>query len=225
MAGMDNPYEIGPGLFMNPDLNRPGPSVGVILAAGGSKRLGHPKQLIEIGGVPLIVRTVEAALGVVAIDQVIVVLGANADRIRPLLEPLEVTLIETSAWPDGLSQSIRTAVNTIEARLPGTGAALFTLCDQPHLDSAALTEITAAGSASTSSVVAAKYDNHPGAPCLIDRRHFDFLKKLEGDEGARSLFQKISPEDLTLVDLPQLSLDLDTPADLERWHRDQPDDD
>ena len=81
MAGMDNPYEIGPGLFMNPDLNRPGPIVGVILAAGGSKRLGHPKQLIEIGGVPLIVRTVEAALGVVAIDQVIVVLGANADRI------------------------------------------------------------------------------------------------------------------------------------------------
>lgn len=218
---MDNRCGTEPDQFMNPKHAPTGSVVGVVLAAGGSTRLGHPKQLIEIDGIPLILRIVRAAKAVPAIDRIIVVLGANADQIRPLLDPLDVTIIETTQWQAGLSQSIRSAIVTIEARFPETSAALFTLCDQPYLDAAALRAITAAGSTSNCAVVAAEYDNHPGAPCLINRRHFDFLKQLEGDEGARALFKKLDPSELSLVDLPQLSLDLDTPADLDRWNRDQ----
>lgn len=186
--------------------------------------MGHPKQLIEIEGESLIERVVQATLAVPELDHLIVVLGANAAAIRPRLLSLPVIVTETSSWQAGLSQSIHAAIDIVDRDFPETQSVLFTLCDQPHLDTAALSAVIEYAAKTVDSVVAAEYDNHPGPPCLIDRCHFNFLRRLEGDQGARALFQQLPADDLALVDLPQLALDLDTPKDLARWRREQTDD-
>src|SRR3954467_3092348 len=77
-----------------------------ILAAGASTRMGAPKQLLELDGQPLLLRTVEAALASSAWP-VVVVLGANAEKIRPTLARLPVLLTENPAWAEGMAASIR----------------------------------------------------------------------------------------------------------------------
>ncbi|MBT5903856.1 MAG: nucleotidyltransferase family protein [Opitutaceae bacterium] len=201
-----------------------GKIVGVVLAAGGSKRLGHPKQLVEIDGSPLIVRAVDALLAVPEITDILVILGAHAAKIRPLLSSCSraVQLVDVPDWNDGLSRSIRAALAEIGRNIPDARSALFTLCDQPNLDHRAIKALVATAESTPASIVAAQYDGHPGAPCLIDQRHFEFLSRIEGDQGARALFSAVNPADIAGVDLPQLSLDLDTPEDLQQWQNSQP---
>ena len=81
----------------------------VILAAGLSARMGSPKQLLEIGGRPLVLRASEAALES-PVWPVVVVLGAHAERIRPLFARLPVLVVENPTWQEGMASSIRATV-------------------------------------------------------------------------------------------------------------------
>lgn len=197
----------------------PGGTVGIILAAGGSRRMGQPKQLIKINGTPLIVRTIQAAMAIPELNHIVVVLGAAEDVIRPHIEALPVTIITCPTWDQGRAESMRRAIEVMERDAAGCDAALFMLCDQPRLDTAALQQLIRARTETGRRVVAARYNTHPGAPCLIDRTHFNALKRITGDQGARALLNQLAPTEITLVDLPQLALDLDTPADLQRWRQ------
>jgi len=84
----------------------------VILAAGASVRMGSPKQLLPVGGRPLVVRAAEAALASEAWP-VIVVLGANEEQISPALARLPVLTIENSAWSEGMASSIRAGITAL----------------------------------------------------------------------------------------------------------------
>ena len=207
---------------MTPD-SRNGPRiVGVVLAAGASQRLGHPKQLVEVEGSPLIIRAANALVAVAEITEVVVVLGAHAGEIRPPLESLPVKIIEISDWEEGLSRSLRAGIAEIRHHIPTADAALFTLCDQPALDHRAIQSLVDTSKNSPTSIVAAGYDGNPGAPCLVNRQHFEFLSHIDGDQGARALFSAVDSSEIALVDLPHLSVDLDTPEDLQRWRESRP---
>jgi molybdenum cofactor cytidylyltransferase len=207
---------------MTPDSGSGTKFVGVVLAAGSSQRLGHPKQLVKVDGSPLIVRAASALLDVPDITRVVVVLGAHAAKIRPLLDSLPVKIIEISDWKEGLSRSLRTGIAEIQDNMPSAEAALFTLCDQPALDHQAIQSLVDTKKNSSAGIVAARYDGHPGAPCLVNRRYFEFLSQIEGDQGARALFSAVDPSEIALVDLPHLSLDLDAPEDLRQWRDSRP---
>lgn len=184
----------------------------VILAAGASSRLGQPKQLLELDGRPLLVRTVEAALASAAWP-VVVVLGANAEAIRPVLAGLPVLVTENAAWPEGMAASIRAGTETLQQFSRHLDAALVALCDQPAFSATIIAQLVAAQHASGRSIVAARYSGRLGAPALFLRRHFSTLASLTGEEGARALLNG-DPAEITAVDLPALALDLDTPADV-----------
>ncbi len=184
----------------------------LILAAGASSRLGQPKQLLEIDGRPLLVRTVEAALAS-ASWPVVVVLGANAEAIRPVLAGLPVLVTENAAWPEGMAASIRAGTETLQQFSRHLDAALVALCDQPAFSAAIIAQLVAAQHDSGRSIVAARYSGRLGAPALFLRRHFSTLASLTGEEGARTLLNG-DPAEITAVDLPALALDLDTPADV-----------
>lgn len=207
---------------MTPDAGSCAKIVGVVLAAGASRRLGHPKQLVQVEGSPLIVRAVNALLSVPEITEVVVVLGAHAAKIRPLIDCLSVKIIEISDWEEGLSRSLRAGITEIRHHIPTTDAALFTLCDQPALDHQAIQSLVDARKNSPAGIVAARFDDHPAAPCLVDCQYFEFLSHIEGDQGARALFSAVDPSAIALVDLPHLSLDLDTPEDLQQWRDSRP---
>lgn len=101
----------------------------VVLAAGGSTRMGQPKQLLTFGGRTLLRRTAEVALGAGG-DPVFVVLGAGAEQVASELDGLNVTAVVNGEWAAGPGTSVRAGIAALE-RLPGVEAAVFLLCDQP----------------------------------------------------------------------------------------------
>lgn len=183
----------------------------VILAAGASTRMGTPKQLLELGGRTLLVRTVEAALASTAWP-VVVVLGAHAEKIRPRLARLPVLVTENAAWPEGMAASIREGVTTLQQFSRRLDAAIIALCDQPAFSAEVIAQLIAAQRTTHQSIVAARYGGRPGAPALFLRQHFHALAHLTGEEGARTLLHA-EPARVATVDLPALATDLDTPED------------
>jgi molybdenum cofactor cytidylyltransferase len=183
----------------------------VILAAGGSARMGEPKQLLPLGGRPLIARAAEAALAA-PVWPVVVVLGAHAEKIRPLLARLPVLVAENPAWTEGMASSLRTGIGTLQQFSRSLDGALVALCDQPALSAAVIGQLIAYQRATGRSIVAARYNGRNGAPALFLREHFPTLATLTGEEGARALLNPGSDR-IATVDLPALATNLDTPAD------------
>lgn len=183
-----------------------------ILAAGASTRMGEPKQLLEVRGKPLLLHTVEAALASTAWP-IVVVLGAHAEKIRPILAPYPVLITENPAWSEGMAASIRAGVTTLQQFSRGLDAALIALCDQPGFSTDTIARLVAVQRTSGRSIAAAHYAGRHGAPALFLREHFPTLTALTGEEGARALLND-DPSRVASVDLPELALDLDTPADV-----------
>ncbi len=195
----------------------------VLLAAGASVRMGKPKQLIEAGGKALVVRAVEAALASAAWP-VVVVLGANAEKIRPMLARLPVLVAENPTWGEGMASSLRAGVNTLRTFSRALDGALVAVADQPAFSAGAIAQLVDAragqvlpGSPPTvRSIVAARYAGRLGVPALFGREHFAALAALTGEEGARHFLAAHAAE-TAAVDLPELAVDLDTPEDFAAW--------
>lgn len=202
------------------DRNIPGPPrrVGaIVLAAGASVRMGAPKQLLEISGQPVLVRVVEALLAA-PVWPVVVVLGANAEQLHPLLAPFPVLITENEAWPEGMASSIRAGVTTLQQFSRALDGALIALCDQPAFSTDTVRRILRAQEDTGCSIVASRYAGRQGAPALFAKRHFAALAALTGEEGARALLNG-DPSQVAAIDAPELAFDLDTPADYEAFQR------
>ncbi|HEX5656783.1 MAG TPA: nucleotidyltransferase family protein [Polyangiales bacterium] len=173
-----------------------------VLAAGGSTRMGQPKQLLALHGQPLIVRVLEATAG---LAHVAVVLGANAQAISAAIP--DVHILPNPRWSEGMATSLHTAVYW--AQRLGVDALLVCTCDQPLLSRAHLEQL-----ALTGTTAASRYNGALGVPALIEAHHFAQLLRIEGDRGAASLLR--SGIAVTAIDWPDGAVDLDTPEDVER---------
>lgn len=188
----------------------------VILAAGKSKRLGQPKQLLHFRGKSLIRRVVDEAAAV-NYRPIVVVLGADQppnELIRKELRGAEVTLIDNGAWQQGIGTSIRAGVNEV-ADNPEVDAVLLLTCDQPFVDAPLLDHLKAAYERTKKQVIASAYDGTLGIPALFDRSCFDELLQLGDGEGAKKLILR-EPSRIKLVLFPGGAVDIDTPADFLR---------
>jgi molybdenum cofactor cytidylyltransferase len=189
----------------------------ILLAAGASVRMGRPKQLLSIDGRPLIARAAEAALASPAWP-VVVVLGAHAEKIRPALARWPLLVVQNFRWQEGLASSIRAGLETIENFSRGIDAALISPIDQPAFSADVIARLVTALHAGGKTMASARYADRLGSPALFRRAHFDSLRGLRGDEGARSILAALSG-DVAAVEFPGLSLDLDTPEDFEKFCR------
>jgi CTP:molybdopterin cytidylyltransferase MocA len=183
----------------------------IVLAAGASSRMGEPKQLLPLGGRPLVVRTVDALLAS-TVWPVVVVVGAHHDRVRPLLARHPVLISENAAWSEGLASSIRAGIGTLQEFSRDLDAALVTLCDQPAFSAEIVARLIATMNDSGRSIVAARYGGRWGVPALFRREHFGTLAALTGEAGARDFLNR-DPDGVTGVELPELAIDVDTPGD------------
>lgn len=185
----------------------------MLLAAGGSRRLGRPKQLLRYRGRPLLLRAAEAARGGLPGSPLIVVVGAEELRVRLALRRARygAVVVRNAAWHEGMATSLRLG---LAAAHRSAQAALVLLVDQPLIDAAALARLAAAWRRRPGVPAAARCDGRIGAPAILPRRRWHALKHLRGDEGARALLRASST--LTLVDLPQAGVDVDSPADVRR---------
>jgi molybdenum cofactor cytidylyltransferase len=186
----------------------------LILAAGGSSRMGKAKQLLEIGGKPLVARAVDAALDSGA-GPVVVVLGADSERILARISGRGIIAVNNPEWASGLASSIRAGLAALLAAEPALEAVLIAPCDQPAL-SAEVIQRLAAAHRSSGRISAARYGGRNGAPAVFGREHFGALSALSGDEGARRLLNS-DPGKVSAVELPELGADIDTPGDYAAW--------
>jgi xanthine dehydrogenase accessory factor len=189
-------------------------SAVVILAAGGSRRLGRPKQLVEIEGQSLVRRAAEAALSAGS-GSVHVVVGAEVVRVRAALGGLPVDVVVNDAWKEGVASSIRAAIEAIERRERPVETIILMLCDQPGVSGDVLRRLLEAYRATRAPVIASRYPEGPGVPALFHAELFPALKSLDGDVGARQLIRHLDRE---VVTIPfAVADDVDTAEDVVRW--------
>jgi CTP:molybdopterin cytidylyltransferase MocA len=183
----------------------------ILLAAGGSRRLGFPKQLLRRRTRPLLAHALRAARGALPRSPLIVVIGAHAQRLRFLVrrEAPRARIAHNARWEDGLASSIHAGLDAVPAR---TAAVLVTLVDQPRVDRAALVRLVAAWRRRPGRAAAALYAGHPGVPAVLPRRSWRAIRELRGDAGARALLRAAA---VTAVPMPEAELDIDTATDAE----------
>jgi molybdenum cofactor cytidylyltransferase len=185
----------------------------VILAAGGSTRLGSPKQLRHYRGEFLIRRAAAAALGAGA-KPVIVVLGAEATLVGAALSGLEgARQVVNDEWMLGLASSLRCGLRSL-TELNACDAALLMLADQPLVDDRALTKLLRAFDR-PHRLVAAAYENTIGVPAMFGIEYLPELMRLSGDKGAGP-WLRAHVHEVTAVPLEIAALDIDTFADVAR---------
>jgi len=187
----------------------------VVLAAGGSSRLGSPKQLVHYEGLPCVSRAAQAAQNTGA-DPVVVVLGANAGIVGAALSGISVIPVVNPEWPRGLGTSIATGVRAIVDHAPWVDAVLITLADQPLVGEGAFRRLMDAWTDShPPSIAAAAYANTIGVPAVFGRAHFAALCSLPPMAGAARLLRQANAR-VRRVAMPEAAVDIDTPDDLER---------
>ena len=181
----------------------------IVLAAGASTRFGSAKQLARVAGRSLL-HTAVARAGEVAGNAVVVVLGAHAAELTPLLNQSAASVIINREWREGMASSIRAGVS----RLPGScTAVLLMLVDQVAVTGEDLKRLVGAWRRQPDYIAAACYGTATGAPAIFPRATFSDLLSLRGDRGARALLQR-NPDRVVRVPMERAAIDIDTPEDL-----------
>jgi molybdenum cofactor cytidylyltransferase len=186
----------------------------IILAAGASRRMGRPKQLLPINGQPLLLHAVDEALSTL-VQEVIVVIGSNADTHIELLETYPVHIVINDQWKDGIGSSIKTGLKAFTSKVPNPDAVLFMVGDQPAITFEYLTKMIQAFDPSSPSTIASGYSDTVGVPALFPRNQFDTILSIDDAHGAKVLLQNHS--DLHVLHCPEGLMDIDTPEDYEKF--------
>jgi molybdenum cofactor cytidylyltransferase len=176
----------------------------IILAAGASTRLGHPKQTIFFRRETLLDRAVRIAREAGA-SETIVVLGAFASEIRKACRLKGCTVVENPNWMNGMGTSIRRGIQSLQ-KVQGT---LILTCDMPAVTTAHLQLLMASGK-----LAASLYDGKRGVPAYFPGTMFDALLHLEDNRGAGHLLSSADT-----IELPNGELDVDTAEDLSRLNQ------
>lgn len=185
----------------------------IILAAGASRRLGQPKQLVGIAGEALLARTLRIAKEAEAAP-ILAVLGANFAPICVSISFNEAIPVLNDKWEMGISSSIHAGLAELDARAPEASGAMILPCDQPRLNTAHVRSMIKAFTRHKgTSIISSYYAETVGIPAIFPRSMFAHLHTLQGDKGARSLL--LNPP-CTLVSIPFEGgeIDIDLPSDL-----------
>jgi CTP:molybdopterin cytidylyltransferase MocA len=185
----------------------------ILLAAGAGSRFGGGKLLAPYRGRPMI----EAALSNLTdapVDETVVVVGADAERLHEVCGPHGVRVVENPDWAEGMSTSVRAGLRTLG---PEARAAVVLLADQPLVGAGAVGRLVE-GFEAGAEIAVATYDGEPRNPVLFSREVWPLLDaELSGDEGARPFLRR-HPELVTRVPCDEVGdpADVDTAEDLRR---------
>jgi CTP:molybdopterin cytidylyltransferase MocA len=179
----------------------------LVLAAGASRRLGEPKQLVTIAGERLLDRAVRVAREA-ELEPVIVVLGAEAERVLRECQLGDARVVVNEGWSEGMGASIRVGI----AAVPEGFSVVVMTCDQPAVSAAHLRLLIETGS--SGGIAASAYADRIGVPAFFPESELGCLAGLAGDRGARGLLAGALP-----VELAGGEVDVDTAEALEAARR------
>ncbi|HEV8045533.1 MAG TPA: nucleotidyltransferase family protein [Rubrobacter sp.] len=185
----------------------------ILLAAGAGSRFGGGKLLADFDGRTLIEATLSELRGA-PVDEIIVVVGAEGERLRSISTTYETRIAENPQWADGMSTSVRVGLQSCG---PEARAAVVLLADQPFVGREAVKRLVGAFEGGAE-VAVATYDGKRRNPVLFAREVWPMLEgELSGDEGARGFLRR-HPELVMEVPCDDVAdpADVDTVEDLRR---------
>lgn len=185
----------------------------LVLAAGGSSRLGRPKQLEQWGSTTLLAHVLDDVRRF-PVDEIWVVLGAGLDAVMAGVDLTDFGVIENPEWEEGLASSLRVGLDAL-TRLTKVEAAFIVLGDQPDIPEEVPEKLIEAWKTTRHLAVVPKYRYTAGNPVLVSRDLWPRLMSLSGDEGARRLLQAHPEwvEEVWIESLPPR--DIDTQRDVD----------
>lgn len=183
----------------------------IILAAGESKRMGFPKQLLKIGEKKLLNHLIDEALKTNCYP-ISVVVGANKNQIVPLLTDIPINIIDNPFWHKGMGSSIKMGLVGSYMVEKNFDAILVLTSDMPHVDSTVISQLISAAEKSEKTIIASKYDGTIGIPVLFKRSVLEELLELDEENGAKKILLK-DKNRVEAIDFEKGKIDLDTPDD------------
>ena len=186
----------------------------IILAAGGSTRLGKPKQLLKYEGKTLIENCIESVIMLAPKTQINVVLGAYFFEILPFVQNYEVNILENRNWQNGMSASIKMGV--LAGLESNSDAILFLTSDQIFVTKAYLETLITEFKNNQSKICASIYEQEMGIPMIVPKDFFDDLLRLEGDKGGKFLTKKY-PSQTRVIAFEKGIVDIDTIEDVSKY--------
>ena len=181
----------------------------VLLAAGGSTRMGSPKQLLAYRGKPLIRHVAETAIES-GCQPVMVVLGSHAKEVQGALNGMDVVVVENTEWEKGIGTSVRAGI--AGAEIMGSEGAIVALADQPLVTAEVLRRLVEEHEETGRPIVASEYDGTVGVPAFFTRAMFPKLMALLPSEGCQAVILA-NLEQSIRIQCPEAETDLDTPED------------
>jgi len=181
----------------------------ILLAAGGSTRMGRPKQLLPWGNQTLIEYQIQILLKTG--NPVGVVLGAKANLVGPVVEKYDVHISVNNNWENGMGSSIATGVRDLMQIFPTADGVLLALVDQPLVPPEHFQSILGIFQPGKKQIIASIANSGwKGVPVLFDKCYFDEIQNLTGKEGAKKIIQKHNYA-LKYIECGNLLEDMDTP--------------
>lgn len=183
----------------------------VILAAGESKRMGAPKQLLTFDNKLLINKVIDIAIST-HLKPVVLVLGAFKAKIEANILHDEISIVENINWNEGMASSVRIGLEKLIEISPKIEGVIFMVCDQPFVTKEVIEELINVQVETGFEAAASRYNGKIGTPALLLKSHFNALFQLKGDTGARKILLENS-EKVAIVDFDAGIFDIDTPED------------
>ncbi len=189
----------------------------IILAAGGSTRLGRAKQTLPFQNKSLLQHSIDTAVGA-DIGAVIVVIGANEEEIGAELKNQDIRLLINNHWIDGMATSIKEGITAVIGSEKAIDNIILMVCDQPYVHEQLLQTMVHTRKTSGKTIVACSYKDTVGVPALFDRVHFAELLALKGDEGGKNLLKKHQGS-VAIIPFAAGAVDIDTEQDYEALNK------
>jgi CTP:molybdopterin cytidylyltransferase MocA len=217
---------------------------GLLLAAGAGRRMGRPKALLrDAAGTPYVVRAVRV-LREGGLAEVTVVVGAAAEEVRPLLDPLDVEVVLAADWAEGMGASLRAGLADAGIRDAGTrdtdatrdagtrdagtrdtgtrdagttrdaDALVVHLVDLPDVGAPVVRRLLAQAPPAPATLARASYDGRPGHPVLVGRDHWAGIATSARDDRGAREYLRAHPHQLVECGDLATGRDVDIPAEL-----------
>lgn len=158
----------------------------IILAAGASRRLGHPKQLVEFKGKTLLQHIIDVANST-EFDTQVLVLGAKADKIKKKINCRDFKVVYNEDWEEGMGTSISKGISEALELEDELDHILMLLSDQPFVTAEKIQDLIRLQLENNLPATFSEYASEVGVPAIFSRETFLELQNLKKDEGAKKL--------------------------------------